>query len=330
MGKVFIQDLIEGEPITSFFLAKNIQVRQRRTGEPYLSLTLADRTGEVAAVMWEGITDELRALCEGDLLKVQVTLGAYQGQRQLTVARARKAMTEEIQPEDFLPCSDKDPALLMAALEETVAAMANPHLKQLLQTMLGDPEIRNRLMRAPAAKALHHAVIGGLLEHTASVVGLCRIIAEYYPVIDRDLLLGAAILHDLGKVRELTWERVFDYTDVGRLLGHITLGIELIQEHLRTLPDFPERLAMELLHCVLSHHGEYEWGSPKRPKTLEALVLHHAENLDGKINGFLTFTTKFADPQHPGWTQYNKSLERYLYFGVDGPEAPDPGPPVSA
>ncbi len=327
MGKVFIQDLIEGQSTTSFFLAKNIQMRQRRSGEPYLSLTLADRTGEIPAVMWDGITDELRTLSEGDVLKVVVNLGAYQGQRQLTLVRARKALPEETAAEDFLPCSDKDPSVLMAALEETVDGMANVHLKQLLQAMLGDAEIRAAFVRAPAAKALHHAVLGGLLEHTVSVVGLCRLLADYYPVIDRDLLLSAAILHDLGKIRELRWEPVFDYTDVGRLLGHITIGVEMVQEHLRALPDFPDALAMELLHCILSHHGEYEWGSPKRPKTLEAMVLHHAENLDGKINGFVTFASKSPDPQHPGWTQYSKSLDRYLYFG---PDAPDTVPPATA
>jgi 3'-5' exoribonuclease len=326
MGKIFVRDLVEGQAVTSFFLAKNIQVRQRRSGESYLSLTLADCTGEVPAVMWDGVTEELRTLPEGEILKVQCLLGAYQGQRQLTVSRARKASPDEVSPGEYLPSSDKDPAALLTGLDETVAAMANPHLKDLLQAMLGDPEIRASLSQAPAAKSIHHAVIGGLLEHTVSVVGLCRLLADYYPVIDRDLLLAVAILHDLGKIRELTWERVFDYTDAGRLLGHITLGVALVQEHLRRLPEFPEPLAMELLHCILSHHGEYEWGSPKRPKTLEALVLHYAENLDGKISGFLSFVGRSADPQHPGWTQYNRSLERYLYFGEATPPEPDPGP----
>ncbi len=321
MGKVFIRDLIEGQAVTSFFLAKNIQLRQRRTGEPYLSLTLAECTGDIPAVMWDGLTEELRSLPEGEILKAQVTLGAYQGQRQLTVLRARRATADEVVPEEYLPSSGKDPAALLASLDETVERMNNPHLKQLLQAMLCDPEIRPRLSKAPAAKAIHHAVIGGLLEHTMSVVGLCQLLADYYPVIDRDLLTAAAILHDLGKIRELTWNRVFDYTDAGRLIGHITLGVALIQEHLRHLPEFPAPLAMELLHCILSHHGEYEWGSPKRPKTLEALVLHYAENLDGKVNGFLHFAEHSPDPQHPGWTQYNRSLERYLYFGEQQPDA---------
>jgi 3'-5' exoribonuclease len=151
-------------------------------------------------------------------------------------------------------------------------------------------------------------------------------LADYYPAINRDLLVTAAILHDLGKIQELTWDRVFDYTDAGRLLGHITLGALRVEERIRSIPGFPSALANSLLHCILSHHGELEWGSPKRPKTLEAIVLHYAENLDGKIASFLSFARRYPDPQHPGWTQFNKALDRYLYFGPSrnehgGPES---------
>jgi 3'-5' exoribonuclease len=143
-------------------------------------------------------------------------------------------------------------------------------------------------------------------------------------MLDRDLLVAAAILHDVGKVQELTWDRVFDYTDAGRLLGHITLGTLLVEERIRKLPGFPEPLARQLLHCILSHHGELEWGSPKQPMTLEALVLHYAEDLDGKVNAFLTFARTHADPQHPGWTQFNKALNRYLHAGPGQPDEPPP------
>jgi 3'-5' exoribonuclease len=152
-----------------------------------------------------------------------------------------------------------------------------------------------------------------------SVVGLCRLLADYYPALDRDLLLAAGMLHDLGKIRELTWQRVFDYTDAGRLLGHIALGAMLVEERIRRIEGFPEALAQELLHCILSHHGALEWGSPKRPKTLEAIVLHYAEDLDGKVNSFLHFARTAADPRRPGWTQFNRSLDRYLYFGPPAP-----------
>lgn len=315
MGKVFVTDLTEGEGVTSFFLAKQIQVRQRRSGEPYLALVLGDRTGEVAAVMWEGAEEASRELSEGDIVKVQGVLGSYQRERQLTVTRLRKAAPEEILLEDYLPRSPQDPAVLLARLRETVDGMGEAHLKRLLADLLADESFVAAFAAAPAAKSIHHAVLGGLLEHTVSVVGLCRLLADYYPAVDRDLLLAGAILHDVGKVRELTWDRVFDYTDAGRLLGHITLGALLAEERIRALPGFPEELAQRLLHCILSHHGELEWGSPRRPKTLEALILHYAEDLDGKVNSFLSFAQRHPDPQRPGWTQFNKALDRFLYFG---------------
>ena len=324
MGKVFVTDLTEGEPVTSFFLAKQIQVRQRRSGERYLSLLLGDRTGEMAAVMWEGVEEACKELAEGDIVKVQGLLGTYQRERQLNITRLRKAAPDEVVLEDYFPRSQQDPAVLRDRLRETVDGMEEPSLKRLLYDVLADDAFMTAFMMAPAAKAIHHAVLGGLLEHTASVVGLCRLLADYYPAVDRDLLLAAAMLHDVGKVRELSWDRVFDYTDAGRLLGHISLGVILVEERIRSIPDFPDELAQRLLHCILSHHGELEWGSPKRPKTLEAMVLHYAEDLDGKVNSFLGFAQGHPDPQHPGWTQFNKALDRFLYFGRG--EAPEPTP----
>ncbi len=322
MGKVFVAELIEGEPVTSYFLTKQVQIRQRRTGEPYLTLVLADRTGEVSAVMWEGVEEASRELVDGDVVKVQALLGTYQGERQLTLTRLRKATPGEITLEDFLPRSAQDPAALLTRLGEAVDGIQDPYLKRLLGELLADEAFMAAFATAPAAKAIHHAVLGGLLEHTVSVVGLCRLLADYYPAVDRDVLVAAAILHDVGKVRELHWDRVFDYTDAGRLLGHITLGTLLVEERIQAIPGFPELLAQRVLHCILSHHGELEWGSPKRPKTLEALVLHYAEDLDGKVNSFLGFSQTHPDPQHPGWTQFNRALDRYLYFG--GGEVGDP------
>jgi 3'-5' exoribonuclease len=324
MDKVWVKDLAEGEAVTSFFLAKQVQVRQRRTGESFLSLVLADRTGEVAAVMWEGVEGVGRALAEGDILKVQGLVGTYQGERQLTVARLRKATAEEVALEDFLPRSPLDPSVLLGRLRAVIDGMQEASLRRLIQSLFEDEAFLAKFTTAPAAKAIHHAVLGGLLEHTASVVGLCELLAGYYPALDRDMLLAAAILHDVGKIRELAWDRTFDYSDAGRLLGHITLGALLVEERIRTIPDFPDALQEGLLHCILSHHGELEWGSPKRPKTLEALVLHYAEDLDGKVNAFLHFAETHPDPQRPGWTQYNRSLDRYLFFGRE--ERADPAP----
>ena len=315
MAKAFIAELVDAQPVTSYFLAKQVQVRQRRSGEPYLTMVLADRTGELPAVMWEGVDESVRSLSDGDIVKVQAVLGSYRGEPQLTVTRARKAGSDEVSPDDYLPRAEGDPATMLASLDEAVESIGEPHLKQLLRELFADPPTRAAVSAAPAAKAIHHAVLGGLLEHTVSVVGLCRLLADYYPAVNRDLLLAAAMLHDLGKIKELAWDRVFDYTDPGRLLGHITLGALMVEERIRTIPDFPSALANGLLHCILSHHGELEWGSPKRPKTLEAIVLHYAENLDGKVNSFLSFAKRYPDPQHPGWTVFNKAMDRYLYIG---------------
>jgi 3'-5' exoribonuclease len=315
MDKVFVKDLVEGETVTSYFLAKQLQVRQRRNGEPFLTLVLADRSGEVPAVLWESAEAVGRDLAEGDIVKVQGLLGSYQGERQLTVTRMRKAASDEIGLDAFLPRSSYDPSVLLGRLRAAMESMSEPSLKRLLLGLFEDEAFAASFTAAPAAKSIHHALLGGLLEHTASVVGLCELLAGYYPALDRDLLLAAAILHDVGKTRELAWDRTFDYTDAGRLLGHITLGALLVEERIRAIPGFPDGLKDRLLHCILSHHGELEWGSPKRPKTLEALVLHYAEDLDGKVNAFCRFAETHADPQRPGWTQFNRSLDRYLFFG---------------
>jgi 3'-5' exoribonuclease len=326
MGKRFVAELSEGEAVTSFFLIRQLQLRQRRTGEPYLTLTLADRTGEVAAVLWEAAAAS--DVAAGDFVKAQGLLGSYHDEPQLILQRLRKAAPDEIALEDYLPRSERDPGELWTALREAMDSLREPALHRLFTDLCADSVFVEAFGEAPAATHIHHAVLGGLLEHTASVVGLCRLLAEYYPVLDRDLLLAAAFLHDVGKIRELSWEPDFDYTDAGRLLGHITLGALFVEERIRGVPDFPAALATRLLHCILSHHGELAWGSPKRPKTLEAFALHTAENLDGKINALVAFGRQHPDPRRPGWTQYNRSLDRYLYLGR--PEAtPDVGPTIA-
>jgi 3'-5' exoribonuclease len=320
MSKTFVADLRAGQPVRSSFLAQKIQIRQKRTGEEYLFLVLADRTGQVPAVMWQSLPPEIRALADGDIVKVQGVFGTYQGQPQLTISRLRKASAEEIDERDYLPCSAKDPVESLRGLAATAGTITTPPLRQLVQIILDDPALRPQMLEAPAATSNHHAALGGFLEHTASVVGLCDGFARHYPALNRDLLLTAAILHDIGKLRELRWDRVFDYTDAGRLIGHITIGISMIEGFLRAIPGFPDSLALQVIHCVLCHHGELEWGSPKEPMTLEALALHAADNLDAKMGIFLAFAQHAADPQHPGWTHFHKSLGRYLFVCPPAPQ----------
>ena len=331
MAKTFIAECREGQAVTSFFLVRAKEIRRRRNGEPFLSLSLGDRTGELPAVMWEGFQEAAASLHDGDVVKVQATVGSYQGERQLQVQRIRLASEEDgVTLEDFLPRSPRDPALALDVLQAASRRMVDPHLRALLEDLWADAEFVRAFSDAPAAKGLHHAYLGGLVEHTASVVALCEVMATHYEGVDRDLLVGSAILHDVGKLRELQWRGTFEYTDAGRLLGHITQGVLFVEERLRKFPDFPPPRRDQLLHNILSHHGELEWGSPKRPKTLEAVILHHVENLDGKVNQFQAFGREHRDPERPGWTTYIRLLDRYLYVGPSpgepGPAPPPPGP----
>ena len=329
MAKTFIAECTEGQLLTSFFLVRAKEIRRRRNGELFLSLTLGDRTGELPAVMWEGFEEAVAAIHAGDIVKVQAAVGAFQGERQLQLQRLRLASEEDgVVLEDFLPHSPRDPALALGTLQAASRRLADPHLKALLEDLWADDEFVRAFSEAPAAKALHHAYLGGLVEHTASVVALCEAMASHYEGVDRDLLVASAILHDVGKLRELQWRGVFEYTDAGRLLGHVVQGVLFVEDRLRKFPEFPPLGRDQLLHSILSHHGELEWGSPKRPKTLEAVILHHVENLDGKVNQFQAFGREHRDPERPAWTTYVRVLDRYLYIGppTGNAEAPPPGP----
>ncbi len=314
--RVSVKDLKLNDTVTSFFLVRNPQHRLRKTGDAFLTLLVADQTGELPAVMWEDLEGVGERIREGDLVKVQGVVGSYQGEMQLTIHRLRLARDGEAALEDFLPATEADVTVLLAFLQETISTFTDEPLKQLLYRVLEGEDFRQAFAAAPAAKGLHHAYLGGLLEHTVSVVKLCETIASHYgEVVDRDLLVASALLHDVGKIFELTWERGFDYSDEGRLLGHITQGVLFVEEQIRQIPDFPSRVRMELLHNILSHHGQYEWGSPRRPKTLEALILHAVENLDGKVNLFLKLVKQHPDPHREGWTIFHRSFERPLFFG---------------
>ena len=337
MVKTFIADCNEGQAVTSFFLVRAKEIRRRRNGEPFLSLTLGDRTGELPAVMWEGFEEAAASLHDGDIVKVQAAVGNYQGERQLQLQRIRLASEQDgVDLEDFLPRSPRDPAAALDALQAATRRMGDPNLKALLEDLWADGEFVRAFTDAPAAKGLHHASLGGLVEHTASVVALCEMMAAHYEGVDRDLLVASAILHDVGKLRELRWRGTFEYTDPGRLLGHIVQGVLFVEERLRKFPDLPPPRRDQLLHNILSHHGELEWGSPKRPKTLEAVILHHVENLDGKVNQFQAFGREHRDPERPGWTTYIRVLDRYLYVGPEaGAAGADAGggsttPPAAA
>lgn len=314
----YVRDLQVNDKVADFFVVRSKSLRPRKSGEPFLSLVLGDVSGAIPAIMWDGFAAVEPRLGEGDFVKVQGVVGLYQDQNQLVLQKLRLAQPAEVDLADFVPRTTKDVDALSAALREAAASLENPHLRALLAAFLEDEAFAGRLAAAPGAKGIHHAYLGGLLEHTLSVVQVCDRMARHYPGVDRDLLLASAILHDIGKVQELSWEGAFDYSDAGRLLGHITLGALMIEARLRGLPGFPESLRLRLLHAILSHHGELALGSPKEPMTLEALILHHVEDLDAKVEIVQRALAEQRDPKRQRWTTYHKTLERFLYAGPEG------------
>lgn len=318
--KTYVEQLNTNEEVTTFFLVKEKQLRQKKTGEPFLSLILSDRSGDIMAVMWEQGDAAAKTFEEGDVVKVHGWVESYQNHPQVKVQRLRKAAAEEIDMYDYLPASAEDPLILKKEIEAYVAEIKNSHLQQLLESFFNDEEFYSKFSQAPAAKSLHHVCIGGLLEHTASVTRLCKSICGHYSSLRQDLLMSGALLHDLGKIKELRWQGSFDYTDEGRLLGHILLGLEMVKEKIRVLEDFPPELMIELEHILISHHGHFEFGSPKRPKTMEALALHYADDLDAKMNIFAYHLQQGRQKGKGPWTGYHKILERYLYLGNEEEE----------
>ncbi len=312
MSKQLIKDLQPGEEVKSTFIVTRKEVRKTRTGAPYLAMELVDRSGRIEARMWDGVSRYKDAFAEKDYVAVSGRVDKYREQLQVVVNSLRRCSEEEVDAADFLRVVDTDRAALEGELRMAAEEVRDPHLRSLLLAFLDDQAFMRRFTTAPAAKNYHHPYLGGLLEHTASTVRICRMISDLYPDVDRDLLVAAATLHDIGKIEELDYERAIEYTDAGRFLGHLLLSDEMIRERIAALPGFPPDLAMRLRHAVLSHHGELEWGSPKRPKTLEAVVLHHVDNLDAKVNSFREVVSKAGASESP-WTDMKNLFKRPLY-----------------
>ena len=331
MKSTYIADLQPNQDATSLFLVQSKDIRQKKTGEPYLSLSLADRTGEIEAKMWDNVAEVMHTFDRDDFVKAKGRVQVYQNRPQFNIHKIRRAEESEVAFEDFFAASERDPDEMLAELRQVVSQIGNPHLQALLNLILDDEEIAARLRRAPAAKSVHHAWLGGLIEHMLSLCQLCRIAAGHYKYIDLDLLLAGAILHDIGKIYELAYHRSFHYTDDGQLLGHIILGLRILSEKVQALPDFPPRLRNLLEHLIVSHHGELEFGSPKVPLFAEAVLLHQLDNMDAKMDAVRVLLRK--DPLLEGcWTAYSQPLERtmlktdrYLRGSEPGGPAENPG-----
>ncbi len=314
----FIVDLRPGERVTGFFLVQHKQLepfRDRSKGE-FLTLMLADRTGQMLARVWDGAAELAETFAEGDVVKIAADVEEYLNRTQIIVNKLRRAEDGEYDLGDFRASTTKDVEDLWARVRAAAASIQNPHLATLIDHFYGDPDFRARLTQAPAARRVHHAYLGGLLEHIVEVLTLCDTALALHPEINADLLRTGALLHDVGKLREYTWERDIDYTDAGRLIGHVVLGDEMVAHVIAHLADFPEELSLRVRHMLVSHHGRYEWGSPARPQTVEAIALHHIENLSAQVN---RFSSLLAARREPGeaWTDFDRMLGRQLYAGHD-------------
>jgi 3'-5' exoribonuclease len=311
---VRIVDLEPGSEFDCVLLVARKELRQGGRAGYYLDLTLCDPTGRVAAKVWDNAASMAERFEAGDVVRVSGMAETYRNELQLRLQHIEALAPDEAKASDFLPQSQKDPKEMESRVAETVKSLTNPHLKELLLGLFHDQDFRTRFRTAPGAKALHHAYIGGLLEHTVEVVELCERVAEVFPELDRDLLMAAAILHDIGKMEELSWTAAFDYTDEGNLVGHLVLGDRLVQERANGIEGFPKELKLQLSHLILSHHGTGEFGSPKAPMTAEAIALHHAEDLDAKVNMFLG-RIREAREKGQRWTERHFLLGRPLYAG---------------
>ena len=285
MKEFYISDCarVENQTITSLFVVAAKQVKSKKNGELYLSITLADRSGQLQANMWDNVGDAISAFEQDDFVKVKGVVHKYNGRWQLTLHKVRRLAEPEIDYSDYIPKTSKDIEQLWRTLGEFVETFENPWLKSLVKEFMSDEAIATAYKNAPAAKTLHHAFVGGLLDHVVSLFTVCDLAVGNYPQVNRDLLLTGAFLHDIGKLYELAYQRSISYTTKGQLLGHMIIELEMLHHKLAHLPGFPDELKILIEHMIISHHGQYEFGSPKLPMFPEALMLHYLDDLDSKM-----------------------------------------------
>src|SRR5713226_2395950 len=312
MKEFYICDcnLHENQDITSSFVVVSKQAKPKKSGDLYLALTLADRTGHIDAKMWDNVPDHINVFEQDDFVKVRGLINKFNGRFQLTVHKLRSMEESEVEFEDYLPRTTKDINGLWQTLSNYIDSFKDQDLKRLVKAFMADPQIEFAYKNAPAAKTLHHAFIGGLLDHVVSLFQLCDLACRNYPEqINRDLLLTGAFLHDIGKIHELTFARSFSYTTRGQLLGHMIIELEMLQAKIAQVQGFPAEYKTLIEHLIISHHGKYEFGSPKMPMFPEALMLHYLDDLDSKME---SMRAHFQREPQAEWTTYNASLARPL------------------
>lgn len=315
MKQLFAANVRENDIIEDLFLVKGKNLSIGKTGKSYLVVSLMDKTGDLEGRVWDDAERISNDFDIDDFVRVKGRVSAYMGKLQLKISSVAKVDESEVCLEDFLPSAAISPDLMFSDLEGIVETVKDPFIKKLLLTAMQDKELSQGLKNAPAAKGMHHVYIGGLLEHVLSLCCLINLVSSHYGErINRDLLLAGAIFHDIGKIRELSYKRSFGYTDEGRLVGHITIGVEILDDLTRSIDGFPAELSMLLKHMILSHHGEYEYGSPKKPKTLEATILSYLDDLDAKVNSIQSLIDG-ENGNGTNWTGYHRLFERYIYKG---------------
>jgi 3'-5' exoribonuclease len=318
----FVSELREGARVEDVFVVASKSVLRTRAGQPYIKMQLGDRTGAIDAVKWHATPSELEGVSELDFVFVRGKVGEYNGQPQLTVESFYR-YSETVDPADFLPTTSRDVDEMASELREILARVQNPHLVRLLASFFDDERIGGLFRQAPAATKVHHACIGGLLEHTLGVVKSCAALAELYPEADRDLLVTAAALHDIGKIEEFDWSIAIRYSDAGQLVGHVVGGAMMVREAAEHIEGFDPLVSLALQHAILAHHGQREFGSPQEPKSIEAMIVHAADQLDADIAMLLG---AIAESEREGsddlFTKRHHWLDRHLFKGFPKPGEP--------
>ena len=316
MKKTFVKTIKAGQAVDDIFVARDKQLAFKKDGDPYLTLSLVDRSGGMKAVAWDNVQAMSKAFAAGDYVRVNGNAVEYRETLQLVVRHLERLDPADVDVRDFLPTTERDTDQMLDRLIQISKTVENQHLSRLLAAFFRDKTFVELFKTAPAAKKMHHAYLGGLLEHTLSIARLIQAIAGHYKGIDKDLLLTGGILHDIGKVYEFSYETHIDYSDAGRLLNHIVIGVEMLETKIATINDFPENLALVLKHMIVSHHGTRDFGSPEPPKTLEAIILYYLDELDAKVTGVRAFMEAEAESAEGGtWTSYHKVFERFFFRG---------------
>lgn len=311
-----ISELLSGEKILHYCVISKIEIKSTKTGKDYLNLELRDNSGFIPAKMWNGFENLSKTLTPGAIIKISGKMDEYLGQKQIIIEKLRLAdASDKVSPDDFMQKSDRDIDVMVSELNEIIASLKNSHLKKLLDIILSDNTFE-KYIRVPAGKSWHHSYLHGLLEHTLEIIKICELMCEFHPEINRDILIAGAILHDFGKTEELSYENNFDYTDKGKLIGHIVIAASRVEKIIENIKDFPEELKIQLIHLILSHQGKLEYASPVEPKTLEAIILYHADELSAKTNAYKNAIE--TDKQGGNkWTRFLPLANTSLYIPDD-------------